>query len=257
MNAAIVHNSLWSARHGLLTLKAAGFAEVYKAGQMCMLSVSGGSIATDPLLRRPFAPYDINIPENTLSIIYAIAGRGTLLLSQQPVGTILSLSLPHGKPFTIVKNSKAALIAVGVGIAPMHFLAKTLHDSGCDLTLFYGAGTAAELYTPLKEGDLPYRLCLCTEDGTLGYKGAVTAIFEKEISSFGMCYTCGPKPMMKAVQALCAANNKPVELSLEETMACGIGVCAGCMVRIMEGGTPVMKRCCTEGPVFDGHSVIW
>ncbi|MDR0453752.1 MAG: dihydroorotate dehydrogenase electron transfer subunit [Deferribacteraceae bacterium] len=257
MNAAIVQNSLWSDKHGLLILKASGFAETYRAGRMCMLSVTGQSLICDPLLRRPFAPYDTDISENTLSVIYTVCGRGTLLLSQQPVGTALSLSLPQGKPFTVLKNSKAALIAGGAGIGPMHFLAKTLYKNGCDVTVFYGARTAGELYPPLRKTPSPYRWVLCTEDGSLGYKGVVTTFFAEEVASFDICYACGPKPMMQTVQTLCAGNNKPLELSLEETMACGIGVCSGCMVKISDNGVEKMKRCCAEGPVFNGNSVIW
>ncbi len=256
MKAEIIHNSLWGAKHGLLILKTEGFAENCRPGQMCMLSVSG-VLSTDPLLRRPFAPYDINIAENTVSIIYAIAGRGTLLLSKQPAGAVLSLSLPHGKPFTLAKNADVALVAGGVGIGPMHFLAKMLHENGCRVTLYYGARTAGELYPPLRDEPAPHRWVLCTEDGSLGNKGFATSLLEQEIGSYDMCYTCGPKPMMKIVQTICSAARKPLEVSLEETMACGIGVCAGCMVKIHEDGAPKMQRCCTEGPVFDGHCVVW
>ena len=257
MKATVIHNSLWGAKQGFLTLMAAKFAEAYKAGQMCMLSVADAASSTDPLLRRPFAPYDVNPYEGTISIMYAITGRGTLLLSKQSVGTALSLSLPHGRAFTLASNSKAALVAGGVGVGPMHFLAKTLNNSGCDVTIFYGARTAMEFYTPFREKPAPYKWILCTEDGSLGYKGFVTRAFADKASLFDMCYTCGPKPMMKAVQAVCAEYNKPLELSMEETMACGIGVCSGCMVRIIEDGATTLQRCCTEGPVFDGHSIMW
>ena len=256
MNAQIVRNSLWSAKHGLLILKAARFAAAYKAGQICMLSVTD-ALSTDPFLRRPFTPYNVNISENTVSIIYAIVGRGTLLLSKQPAGTVLSLSHPHGTPFTITKNLKAALIAGGVGIGPMHSLAETLHKNGCDVTVFYGARTGDELYPPLREVPAPYEWVLCTEDGSIGRKGLVTDLFSEKIGCFDVCYTCGPKRMMQAVQTVCAGNNKPLELSAEETMACGIGVCYGCMVKINTDGVTEMKRCCTEGPVFNGVSVIW
>ena len=257
MNASIVSNRMWSVKYGLLVLRAVGFIESYKAGQMCMLSVSGMSLSSDPLLRRPFALYDADGSEDTLSIVYAVAGRGTFLLSKQPVGAVLSLSLPQGRSFTSVKNSKAALIAGGAGIAPMHFLAKTLLNDGCDVTIFYGARTAEELYPPLREAPAPYEWVLCTEDGSYGHKGFTTPLFSERVDCFDVCYACGPKPMMQSIQAVCAQNNKPIEVSLEETMACGIGVCCGCMVKINEDGVVGMKRCCTEGPVFSGHSVVW
>lgn len=255
MDAEIISNTRWGQKYGTLTLSAPGFTEGYRAGQMCMLGVQPAK-SVDPLLRRPFAPYSVS-DDGTLSIIYAVVGRGTEILSRQPAGTILDLSLPHGNHFKLAKNVKTALVAGGVGIAPIHYLAGKLIENSCQVDIYYGGRTSADIYPELKSLPSPYGWFISTEDGSFGEKGLVTSMLADNIDQYASCYSCGPMPMMKAAFDICKANNTPLQVSLEKTMACGIGVCSGCMVDIKKDNEITTKRCCTEGPVFDAYSVVW
>ncbi len=251
MLVKIVENITWGAGKGFITLDAPHFFGSFRPGQMCMLSVvSQGS--TDPLLRRTFSPYSVK--GNLVSILYAVVGRGTRQLSQRAAGDTLNLSKPSGKPFTPVNNKKVALIAGGVGIGPVNSMAEYLLTTGCDVTVFYGGRTKADLYPPLLLS-APYRLITATEDGSHGIKGFITEALKNTDGDFDMCYTCGPAPMMKAVYGVCLGRGWPLEVSTEEVMACGIGVCGGCLVDVKEGDSIVKKRCCTEGPVFKAELI--
>lgn len=253
MNARIVENSLWAAKAGVITLESKEFTELYIPGQMCMLQTSDSG-TFDPILKRPFAPLAVNKENGQFQIMYAVVGRGTELLSRKKEGT-LSVSTPHGKPFTLLKNKKVALIAGGVGFAPMFCLSEALYKSGCDVSLYYGARNAELLCPAVKNRKLPYETILCTDDGSYGNKGYAVEYLEKNIAAYDMCYTTGPDIMMRAVAKVCKNAGKPLEVSLEETMACGIGVCGGCMVKVEKKGVAQMKRCCTEGPVFNAMEV--
>lgn len=253
MKAKIVDNKLWAHKTGVITLESKEFTDKYLPGQMCMLQTSAGS-SYDPLLKRPFAPLSSDKDSGLFEIMYAVVGRGTDNLSKIKEGE-LSVSIPHGKPFSKPKGKKAALIAGGVGFAPMFCLANSLYKSGFEISLYYGARTEALLYTPVKANKLPFETILCTDDGSFGNKGFAVQYFEKDAGLFDMCYATGPDVMMRAAAKICKEAGKPLEVSLEETMACGIGVCGGCLVKIEKNGVRDMKRCCTEGPVFNGAEV--
>jgi dihydroorotate dehydrogenase electron transfer subunit len=256
MKVTVIDNKLWGKDHGFLTVNSLEFAALYRAGQMCMLSTTADGHGADPLLKRPFAPYSVDKTSGNIEFAYNIVGKGTALLAKQQAGTILSISVPHGKPFTLKNGAKVALVGGGVGIAPIHYLAEQLHINGCDVTVYYGARTGGDIL-PQMAAENPFKVNLYTEDGSIGRIGFATSQFKDEVAEYEFCYTCGPKPMMRVAQEIAATANKPIEVSLEETMGCGIGVCAGCMVSIRDDNGVVTKRCCTEGPVFDGHKVVW
>jgi dihydroorotate dehydrogenase electron transfer subunit len=96
-----------------------------------------------------------------------------------------------------------------------------------------------------------------TDDGSAGIKGLVTEPFAENLASYDMVYTCGPKGMLRAVSDICVKSEVSVEVSLDERMACGLGACLGCIIYVKEGDNVVQKRCCVEGPVFDGSVVVW
>jgi dihydroorotate dehydrogenase electron transfer subunit len=216
-----------------------------------MQEVSRGS--SDPLLKRPFAPYFVDKNTGDYGILYAIVGKGTRLLAAAKAGDELSVSTPSGNGFTLKENSKVALVAGGVGLAPIHCLAQALSEQACDVTIYYGARTEALLYPEAKSAPLPFKWVLSTDDGSFGKHGFATTFLEEDLhrEGYDFCYATGPGPMMKAVWKVCQAANLQLEVSLEETMACGVGVCSGCMVPVKGE----MKRCCTEGPVFNAEDI--
>jgi dihydroorotate dehydrogenase electron transfer subunit len=198
----------------------------------------------DPLLRRPFSPYGVD--DSQIHILYQVVGRGTSFLRRQT--NALCISLPLGRGFSVAKGRKAALVAGGIGLAPIRFLADSLKDNG--IVLFYGANTTDDLFCPFLTEDVKYKRVVCTADGSFGTAGFVTDAFLKEAESFDYVYCCGPKGMTERVIEICRQYGIPLEVSLEEVMACGVGVCGGCMVTSPEEVTGNKVRCCAEGPVF-------
>ena len=159
-----------------------------------------------------------------------------------------------GNTFTILPDptKKVLLVGGGVGTAPMLYLGAELHKLGVDVTFLLGARSAHDLLQ-LKEFHKYGRVLTTTEDGSHGEKGFVTqhSVFEQE--QFEMIYTCGPKPMMMALAALAKQKNIECEVSLENTMACGIGVCLCCVEKTTEGHVCV----CKDGPIFNINKLTW
>ena len=214
-------------------------------GQFAEILVSN---STTTYLRRPFSIYDTDYEKNELSFLIKKVGDGTVALSKLIVGDTLNLVYPLGNSFSMPAGKKALLIGGGVGIAPMLLLAKLMHEKGYKPDTLIGGRTSLDILE--QEKYLPYgEVFLTTDDGSAGEKGMVTqhSIFTGKIKEYSAIYACGPDPMMKAVARMAAANNIPCEISLENTMACGIGACLCCVVETIEGN----KTTCVEGPVFD------
>ncbi|MDR2401783.1 MAG: dihydroorotate dehydrogenase electron transfer subunit [Deferribacteraceae bacterium] len=247
MTAKIVSNKLYGSpgfeRYGFLSLYAPDISETFKPGQFVMISAGE---TWEPLLRRPFSPYGVD--NSQIHILYQAVGRGTRLLQHQQ--NTLSVSLPLGSSFSVTRGRKAALVAGGVGLAPIRFLADALKDSG--IVLYYGANKEDDLFYPFLTEDVKYRRVVCTADGSFGTAGFVTDAFQRDAGNFNYVYCCGPKAMTDKVTAICRQRGIPLEISVEEVMACGVGVCGGCLIDIPANPAKSAKkvRCCTEGPVF-------
>ncbi len=206
-------------------------------------------------LRRPFSVFEADYSTNTLSIIVKILGRGSGKLTEIQPGQTLNLIYPLGKGFTL-PSSKDKILAVGggSGLAPMLFLAKKSGLPPENVDILIGARSAedhidAEAYT--KYGNLHFT----TEDGTLGTRGVVTQhpVFKEHLKRFDKIYACGPDPMMKAVAGEAKKNGIFCEVSLENLMACGFGVCLCCIEPTVNGNVCA----CTEGPVFNINDLKW
>lgn len=199
------------------------------AGQFAMLKIAG------KYLKRPLSISDSD--QNTVTFIYKVLGEGTKMLSESNP-TQIEVLLPLGTSFPIVQN-KAVLIAGGVGIAPMLALAKELSRNECKLDIHLGYKTKEEVFLE-KELSKYGTVTIYTEDGSAGIKGYC---LPNKVDDNAVIYGCGPHPMLTAV-----ANNYPNAgwLSTEEYMACGFGICSGCVIRLKSG----MKKVCQDGPVF-------
>jgi dihydroorotate dehydrogenase electron transfer subunit len=232
------------------------FVKSAKVGQFLMLKAQQQDFIVDPLLRRPFGICDIE--GNKFKILYTIIGKGTQLITHIKPKTIIDFSEPLGNTFKLVENSKIALVAGGVGIAPLLLLAKELKNKNNNIVLYYGGRTTDDIVLIDELAEIADKLIITTDDGSVGIKGLVTEPFEKNISDFDIIYACGPKKMLKVVSELSVKNKVKVEVSMDERMACGIGACLGCIIYIKdENNQIVQKRCCVEGPVFDGSKVVW
>ncbi|MBD5300660.1 MAG: dihydroorotate dehydrogenase electron transfer subunit [Bacteroides sp.] len=205
------------------------------------------------MLRRPISINDVDREANTLTLLVRNAGRGTSALLEMTAGERLNLLLPLGKGFNTdaPEGSRLLLIGGGVGVAPLLYLGKILKEKGYAPEFLLGARTAADLLS-LDDFKAVGKVHVCTEDGSEGVKGFVTAhpCLEEECFRY---YCCGPAPMMKAVAAVARRNGTDCEVSLENMMACGLGACLCCVEKTVKGNVCV----CTEGPVFNINELTW
>lgn len=204
-------------------------------------------------LRRPLSIHDVDYQKNTISLLIRIIGQGTLSLSQLQAGSILNLVYPLGNSFGMEGVKKPLLIGGGCGIAPLLYLARKLNENGIEITTLYGGKSSCDIFE--RELFEKYgRLAVSTDDGSLGEKGFLTnhSIMQNP-GLFDKVFCCGPLPMMKLVAGIAEKSGVECEVSLENTMACGIGVCL-CCVTSTTGGN---KCVCTEGPVFNSKQLKW
>ncbi len=202
-------------------------------------------------LRRPISVNDVNVEDNTLRLLVKDAGEATHIICNSRIGDVYDILLPLGKPFTIVPGARYLLVGGGVGTAPMLYLGKKLKEAGMTPTFLLGARTSAELMQ-LDRFRRYGEVFVCTEDGSLGTKGFVTA-HEVLQSEFDRCCVCGPMPMMKAVAAAAKSRGVECEVSLENKMACGLGACLCCVEDTVRGN----ECTCTAGPVFNINDLKW
>jgi len=218
-------------------------------------------------LRRPCSIFELVRQQDGglagVSLLNKRVGRGTSQLYEARVGDTVALLGPLGQPFVPVDPpGEAWMIAGGVGLAPFATLAEALAARHTPMTLFYGGRSAADLYYTTWFEKLGAALVLTTEDGTQGEAGRVTAPLERALHAAPAdrnltIYACGPTPMMRAVARLGAAHKRPVFVSLEPVMGCGMGGCYSCVVRVARRGAVHFVRSCLDGPVFDASEVVW
>ena len=249
----------------LYSPKIAGAAH---CGQFVMVRVRDG---IDPLLRRPFSFSRIYPETGEFELLYRVVGRGTWLMSQLADGGTASIIGPLGNGFElpIETSSSLVFIAGGIGIAPLlelmeQVIAERVEKERKDLRLFYGARTKQELL-PEEYVSLPgIEVHFATEDGSSGYCGRVTRLFEESMSQ-GDCkpveiYSCGPLAMQHKVAGWAIANDTLAQLSMESLMACGVGACLGCALPAATPGEPDSEsfvHVCEDGPIFMAGSIKW
>lgn len=225
----------------------AGSFPVMSAGQFIQVAVPGGLV----LLRRPISICNVYPDRRELWLLIGRVGKGTSILTGLPDGTELHLLLPLGNTFTTEGAKCPLLVGGGVGIAPMLFLARTFAEQGIRPTILLGGRTAAHIV--LREefqalGDVYYT----TDNGELGVVGRVTDHPILSEGAFDRIFTCGPKVMMLAVAKIAETRGIDCEVSLENSMACGIGACLCCVEDLEGQGNTCV---CTEGPVFNSKLV--
>jgi dihydroorotate dehydrogenase electron transfer subunit len=187
-------------------------------------------------------------------MLFAVVGRGTQWLSQRQKDETLDLLGPLGNGFSIEPVSKKLLlIAGGIGVAPLVFLAQKSISEGRSVKLLLGARTKDGLY-PQKHLPDGVETIITTEDGSYGERGKVTDILSRYVDWADQIYACGPIAMYKAIadQRQQWRNKKPVQVSLEVRMGCGIGACFSCSIKTKNG----MKQVCRDGPVFNLDEII-
>jgi len=211
----------------------------------------------DALLRRPFSIYQVN--GETFSILYKAVGKGTEVLSRMTPGEELSTIGPLGHGFTVPQpgGETPLLVAGGYGMAAMYLLAQRSPQKGI---VFVGGRRRVDILCEKEFQALGWDVRVATEDGSHGEKGLVTqpllAELRKKVAKRKL-FACGPTPMLKAVAKIAAEFDVPAEVSADEHMCCGVGVCLTCVIPVKVGDGWEYQRTCTEGPVFDSRHVLW
>ena len=195
-------------------------------------------------LRRPISVCDFS--DKHVDILYKVLGRGTKDLSEFEVGTKLDCLVGLGNGFDVKENIKPLLVGGGIGIAPLFALAKAFNKLGVKPTLVYGARSKDDIVL-VEELEKISNLYICTDDGSLGFKGNVIDCIKNSNIEFDYYYSCGPQVMLKYL-ALAYPNGC---VSLEARMGCGFGACMGCSIETTKGP----QRVCKEGPVFEASEV--
>jgi dihydroorotate dehydrogenase electron transfer subunit len=215
------------------------------------------------LLRRPFSV--ARVQGETIEILFKVVGRGTATFSRLEAGDRLSLLGPLGRGFRIDDDPEREhlLVAGGIGNAPFPLLVQELLRRGRPSRLFFGGRSAEDLTLLDWFEEHCEHVEVCTEDGSAGEKGLVTAPLtahlDRDPARPRTIYACGPEPMLRAVRGLALERGVEAQLSLEEHMACGFGVCLGCVVPVRgaENEYGRFRRCCVEGPVFTAEELDW
>ena len=233
----------------LVCVEAPDIAYTAKPGQFIM--VKCGRNLTLP---RPLSVHQV-ADSNHVFLLFSVAGKGTYWLSQCQEGETLDMLGPLGNFFSVEPDARnLLLVAGGIGIAPLTFLAQQALAQGKSVTLLLGARTATGLYP---QELLPHgiRTIVTTEDGSTNRKGMVTDILPDFIDWADQIYACGPLNMYQtiATQRQQWQATKPIQVSLELRMGCGLGACYGCSIKTRHG----MKQICHDGPVFNLEEVLW
>lgn len=217
----------------------------FDPGQFVMVSVPGNA----SFLRRPFGI--VQIEKGEAEVCFKVVGRGTRAISEAPIGTETNVLGPCGRGFDLkVKFKTAVLIAGGYGIAPLVGLAAKLGAKGREAILYYGGRDKKHLLYLNEIRRTGSGIRITTEDGSAGEKGVITDRLQKELGGIETpaFFVCGPHGLIASAAKIGIEKNIPTQVSLETHMACGLGVCLGCVCKDSSGE---YVRVCREGPVFD------
>jgi dihydroorotate dehydrogenase electron transfer subunit len=261
VDATVVANKRIGAYHQII-LSVGEAVRNCRPGNFIAIQVGGDS--SRMILRRAFAISRTSESAQyggTVELIVAPHGSGSSWLCAQTEGAEINVITPLGKAFGIpTEPANALLIGGGYGSAPLFGLADLLKSRGCKVDMILGASHGNKIYAPMEGKRSVNSLKIFTEDGSMGEVGRVTtqlaAIIEER--NIEIIYSCGPMAMLKAITDIAVEHRVIHQASVEESMACGIGICMTCVLPVKdEAGQISMKRSCIDGPVMDGASVCW
>ncbi len=231
--------------HFLVRISLAKPIEACRPGQFVMMRLPSEEV----FLRRPFSIYDLH--GRTISMLYRVRGKGTAVMSGMTRGTKVMVLGPLGRPFTVEEGCRPLVVAGGIGIAGVNLLWKSVRKKGL---LFFGCAKGEE--TALLAGDADSgspSVYIATEDGSRGYRGMVTDLVARHVDDVGgrcQVFACGPEVMYRELKRILENRGIACQILAEERMACGLGLCFGCVKKTIDEKEPY-KRACVEGPVFN------
>ena len=232
------------------SLDAKDIVNIAKPGQFVEIRITEG---IDPFLRRPISIYNMDKENGILEIIFRIQGKGTEILSKRREGETVDIIGPLGYgTFKFEGYKNIAILGGGIGVFPLYELAKEAKEV-CKVNTYLGYRNMEAVVLEKEFEDISDKLVITTDDGRYKIHGFAINELKKDIENIDCIFACGPLPLLKAVQNLAKETNKPCQISLEEKMGCGLGVCLGCAVEVTSGG---YEHVCKQGPVFDSNKVI-
>lgn len=260
VDATVMHNEQVAPRYHLLSLRldviaqGATWLQGVEPGQFVQIDCRPGGV----LLRRPISIYSWCSEERCLVLLVQRVGAGSNYICDLEIGNKVNIVGPLGTPFATdpdIVGARPLLIGGGVGMAPIIMLARRLQQLvEVRPHLIIGARTSSLLILRDEIDQIGCSHSYTTDDGSFGIHGSVLAAPELEGETFSMVYTCGPRPMMRAIHNWAKEHNVPGQASLENLMACGVGACLCCVENIADQGNTCV---CTEGPVFNFDQLLW
>ncbi len=233
-----------------------------RPGNFAAISVGGTNSSL--VLRRAFAIYRAALRSDgvgLLELVIAPQGSGSKWLVSRTPGDQVDLIAPLGTAFGVPKEPiNALLVGGGYGSAPLFSLAENLKARGCRVDMVLGASSAGKIYAPLEGKRSVNSMTITTDDGSAGISGRVSDVLPELIKEHqvDVIYSCGPMAMLEAITEISRRADVLHQCSVEESMACGIGVCMSCVLPVTgDDGLIRMTRSCVEGPVMDGNKVLW
>lgn len=244
----------------MLSFAAKEIAERAKPGQFVQVAVG----ADHTLLRRPFSIAGVSrqgAAAGTVDVVFDGHGPGTRWLTGIDAHDLIDVVGPLGRPFPLPQRRvNCLLVGGGYGTAPLFYLGEQLRRQGLRVDMVVGAATGDRILGAIEAKRLSASVAFTTDDGSYGERGRVTDVLADVAASTraGVVYACGPNPMLRAVSEMCVELELPVQVAVEERMACGIGVCFTCVLPVRSrDGEVAMKRSCLDGPVFNGARIAW
>ena len=255
----IIENKKISSDCYRMTFTSKEIAEQARPGQFLHIRCTE---SYDPLLRRPISIHSIK--NNVIAVLYKVVGKGTNLLSKKVSGEFLDVIGPLGNSFDyqslITGHLSPILVGGGIGIAPLYFLTQRLVKQCSNVTVLIGVDTKCNILCIDEFKKLDCKVKISTDDGSYGLHGTVVDLLKNELvplNSKLKVFTCGPVAMLKHVNQLVCKYNVSCQVSLERQMACGIGACMGCTIKIRKNRMFDYKQVCKDGTVFDIKEIVW
>lgn len=246
----------------VMTITAPGIPEATRPGHFVALAIGGED--TGMLLRRAFSIHRVQsrgVYGGTVDIVFSVHGKGTRWMAERHRHDPIDVVGPLGRPFALPREPvTCVLVGGGYGSAPLFMLAEQLRARGCRVDVVLGASTEEKMFGVLDAKRMAATLTLTTEDGTVGERGRVTDVLPGVMDRVraDVVYACGPMPMLASVARIASERGAYSQCAVEESMACGIGVCMTCVLPVVgDDGVTRMLRSCVDGPVFRGDRVRW
>ena len=230
-----------------MEIEAPGIANAAQIGQFVNVRVNG---TIEPLLRRPISFHGIDKERGQIAFLYLVVGKGTALMTKMQPRSEIDLVGPLGRGFSPdFDGEKALVVGGGIGSAPLYPLLQALLKEGKTPKLLLGAADIRSIVGITLYDELDVDIAVATDDGSLGEKGFVTSLVERELAAGGYdyIYGCGPLPMLQALEELSGKYQVPGEISTEAHMGCGLGICLSCAAKGKDGKN---RKVCQDGPVF-------